>query len=178
LGGAIKPDAMKFDLTLAVVLAFLVPGALLLWTLAPSVTANVVPVLDKSTTTTALAALLCETFVVGVIIDSLRTVSVQPLVTRLARLFDKKGLPSTYISHITPERLPVFEMLVSRSYEYYRLNCNLTVSLIASIAASALTSASRTRLLLLFAALVFALLVSVRSRIDSDAALRQFVASK
>lgn len=170
---------MKFDVTLAVVLAFLVPGGILIWFLPPAMTETigVISVVDGSASALQLAVLLCEAFVAGVIIDSLRTVSLQPVIKIIARKIDKEGLPGDYVSHITATRLPVFEMLIGRSYEYYRLNCNLSVALLAATVLNALTSPFGMRGLVLIVSFALAFVISLRSKLDNDAAIRQFVAS-
>ena len=170
---------MKFEVTLAVLLAFLVPGIVFIWALPPALaeSTGIIPNLGRPTTSTEVLVLLCSALVVGVFLDSIRVITVQPVVAWLARLFGEEGLPRDYISHVTTDRLPVFEMLVSRSYEYYRLNCNLAGGLFFSLFATLCVGDTGRRLFVLSIATVFSLAVSLRAKIDNDAALRHFVDS-
>lgn len=170
---------MKFDVTLAIVLVFLAPGMIVLSASPMHMTEplDALRSLEKIPSASELLVLLSVAFLVGVALDSLRIVTIQPVIKAIAKRLDKAGLPQDYISHITAERLPVFEMLVQRSYEYYRLNCNIALGLlVVTVLHFTVCSYGSRFVIVLFADFLW-LAISVRSKRDSDRAVRNFVQS-
>lgn len=124
---------MRFNMTFAAALVFFVPGAILLTGMClmfPEIGTYIVQfVKNHQTAGILLITVLC--FVSGVLIESLKLITIDILVHCLiAKHLKKKGLSeasSDAISKLTAYNLPVYTLLVDRTYEYYRLNANLTL---------------------------------------------------
>ncbi|MDE0401525.1 MAG: hypothetical protein OXL96_27335 [Candidatus Poribacteria bacterium] len=124
---------MRFNMTFAAVLVFFVPGFLVLTgtcLIFPEMRTSIVSIVkNHETAGTLLITAIC--FVSGVLIESLRLVTIEPLVSYIVEKWKKrKGLAirsSDYVSKLTVDNLEVFTLLVDRTYEYYRLNANVTI---------------------------------------------------
>jgi hypothetical protein len=167
---------MKFDLTLATVLVFLVPGGLLLF----GTPIDYVRLLDrwyivaKPTDATQAGMLLSFIFLAGAVIDSLRTVTVQVIVNWIARRLGL-SLTANFFNYINKDSLEVFTLINDRSNEYLRLNQNVTLALlIVTISQFSQHFLSWTAIIYLIFMLVW-LGISVRSRRDLNIALQGFI---
>lgn len=124
---------MRFNMTFAAVLVFFVPGALILTGICfmlPEIRTSIVSIVkNHETAGTLLITAIC--FVSGVLIESLRLITIDPLVHFIVtKLRERQCLairPSNYVSKLTVDNLAVFTLLVDRTYEYYRLNANVTI---------------------------------------------------
>jgi membrane protein required for beta-lactamase induction len=116
--------------------------------------------------------LLCLVFVAGTVLDMVRTITVQPVVTRIAGCRGAH-MPS-YFKHIDKDSLDIFMLINDKSNEYLRLNQNVALSLLIIFI---LQQAHHIRWQnLLYLALTVAwVVIAVRSRRDLIAALNGFV---
>ena len=120
-------------MTFAAILVFFVPGALVLTGICfmfPEIRTSIVSIVkNHETAGTLLITAIC--FVSGVLIESLRLITIDFLVQFIiTKCGERTGLairPSNYVSKLTVDNLPVFTLLVDRTYEYYRLNANVTI---------------------------------------------------
>jgi len=121
---------VTLELTLYVILAFLVPGVIAGCSLAlfGGEPRKLLLELLRNPSAGRGVLFVAASLAFGVILDSLRTVVVDPL----ARTFGKRALPSDYLSKITKDNLPVFQLFLDRTLEYYRLNANLTFAVAAA----------------------------------------------
>jgi hypothetical protein len=116
---------MKFELTLYVVLVFLVPGfvgtsSIGLWN--GSVLTLLKNTVQAPTTGNAVL-LLGLTFAIGALVDSLRSLFVDPLLDK--RISEK--LNSQWVKKLCKDNIEIFRFLTERTQEYYRLNANTAV---------------------------------------------------
>src|SRR5437899_12018809 len=113
---------MKFDLTLTTILVFLVPGTLVFFGIPGDLgELQSFRTFQKVPSSTELIGTLAMSFFIGALVDSLRVVTVQPLVVRILKLFQHEPPSLDYFKHVTPARLSVFELVVEKAFEYYRL---------------------------------------------------------
>src|SRR5258708_2963201 len=114
---------MKFELTLYVVLVFLVPGVVVTGALALCTGYGELLInrsLEDTTATTGVL-LLVLAFGIGALVDALRAL----MVDRLFNSDDERlKVPAKYIQLLRSDNLEVFRFLVERTQEYYRLNAN------------------------------------------------------
>jgi len=119
---------MKFELTLYTVLVFLVPGSLSVGVLrfwSHAVDELAAGLLSSPTAVNA-ALVTAAAFGLGAMVDSLRTLAIDPLVSWLG----KTGTPPNYLAKLTSVNLPVFEFVLRRTHEYYRFNANTAFALL------------------------------------------------
>lgn len=118
---------MNFELTLYVVLVFLVPGAIALGVIAlwypPA--ANLLSQLVTGPTAGSGLLVLSASFGLGALVDAVRTVLLSPLAESLA----EPKTPERYLAKLNKDTVAVFAFLMERTLEYYRLNANCTVAL-------------------------------------------------
>lgn len=146
---------MRFDISLIQVLAFFIPGAVVLGGLClvcPGIKDSISTLLDPNPTTAGFIHVAGICFVLGVLTDALRLITTQPLVSRIRRKplqeILKSGKPTfrplhsiriekeiktdqpleKYVEKITSDNLPVFTMLIERVQLYYRLHTNLALA--------------------------------------------------
>jgi len=169
-------NPVKFDLTLTTVLVFFVPGGLLLLGVAPEVLISVDRwhIVNKPADITGAGLLLSAIFFCGAVIDSLRTITVQPLVSYYAK--DRcASLPDGYVKYIDEESIVVLQLISDKAFEYLRLNQNITLALfLLFIVNIAYREGGLPYPLAMLLGVVW-LAISVRSRIDLYNALRGFV---
>ena len=166
---------MKFDLTLATVLVFLVPGGLLLLGM-PTEAISAVDrwhIASKPTDVTQAGIVLAAIFFCGSVIDSLRIITVQPLVSYFAK--DRcPALPTDYFKLIDKDSIVVFELINEKAFEYLRLNQNIALALFALFVLWVGHTPNYPCVVALFLSVVW-VGISVRCRIDLYAALDGFV---
>ena len=125
---------MKFDLSVATVLVFFVPGAIFLFG-APVSLGDAVDALRQPSiwgTTSSTLGTFSAVFVLGAFMDSIRTQFVQPLIKWWAEGGDKGvKLKENHLRSLGPAQLELYEMVARRSHEYYRLNANILTALLA-----------------------------------------------
>ncbi len=163
---------MKFELSLYFILVFLVPGciALLAGTVWSSQIANLTTTLMTAPSNSAGALVLALAFAGGAVVDSLRTV----LIDWLAGIFAKHKLPNDYLKKLNKRTLAGYELILQRTYEYYRFNANAFLSTFALLLS--LTIRSPQWSLVFLGALAAALLyASVSSKSASNWALTQLM---
>jgi len=190
---------MKFEIALTTVLAFILPGAIIvigMALIAPHSREFVVPAIEYVGGSKSLVfASMC--LGAGAIIDALRLISTDPLTRfiadRSARSGKKKVRRSDcnrvqqstsfsksvdYRSRITEENLPVFTMLIERTYEYYRFNANSSAALLALVMVRAFNETATDRCLwVLIFFFVIAMWTSVRAWRYTRQAVESFVKS-
>jgi hypothetical protein len=180
---------MKFELTLYAVLVFLVPGSVTVGTLRfwSHAVDMLVANLLTSPTAVAAAVVVAGAFGVGAIIDSLRTLAVDPLVNALVKMLEEKekkrknvasevnkDQARNYLAKLNKDNLPVFEFVLQRTFEYYRFNANTTLALVLlSVSCFWVNVISLVCVASLIGALLF-LWVAVRQRRVSLWAMEQF----
>jgi hypothetical protein len=172
---------MKFDLTLTTVLVFFVPGGLLLLGVPADAISSVDRwhILYRPTSIIDAGSLLSAIFFCGAVIDSVRTITVQPLVTYIA-----KGrcpvLPDGYFKFLDKDSIVVFQFISDKAFEYLRLNQNITLALLLLFIFNVVyqnvvyQNVGMPYFVALALGVVW-LVISVRSRIDLYSALRGFV---
>ncbi len=124
---------MRFNMTFASALVFFVPGALVLAGIClmfPEIRTSIGSIVkNRETAGTLLITAIC--FVSGVLIESLRLITIDFLVRCIVGKWRERKCrairPSDYVSKLTADNLAVFTLLIDRTYEYYRLNANVTI---------------------------------------------------
>lgn len=162
---------MRFDISLIQALVFFIPGAVVLGGLClvcPGIKDSISTLLDPNPTTAGFIHVAGICFVLGVLTDALRLITIQRLVSCICRKplqeilkqfsswirkdevdLPKKfaeseigpdQLPEDYIEKITSDNLPVFTMLIERSQLYYRLHANLALAFLVPLGFQSLAS--------------------------------------
>jgi hypothetical protein len=114
---------MKFELTLYIVLVFLVPGIIVAGAidLCTEDGGRLFLRSFEDPNATSGLALLIVAFGIGALVDALRALL-------LDRCFDSDDpnlkVPAKYLMLLDKDNLDVFRFLVERTQEYYRLNAN------------------------------------------------------
>ena|SRR5438046_1880433 len=99
---------------------------------------NLVANLLTSASVVVAVVVVAGAFGLGAMVDSLRTLAVDPLVDALVKKLENKGKPNSvskgeppnFLKKLNKDNLPVFEFVLQRTFEYYRFNANLTLSLV------------------------------------------------
>ncbi|MDE0553980.1 MAG: hypothetical protein OXI24_07190 [Candidatus Poribacteria bacterium] len=124
---------MPFNAKLTTILVFFVPGIIVVTGIVlifPEIRDSITPSFkEPKTSEILLFAVICS--VVGTLIESLRPITVELIVKNVRAKSKEKTLPSGssgYISKLNADNLPVFTLLVEKTYEYYRLNANVALS--------------------------------------------------
>jgi len=165
---------MNFELSLTIVLVFLVPGSVVLLALvlaSPYASILVTSILNQPSTPSVIL-LLAACFLLGAILDSLRTALLDRGITWLVG-----PPPSGLLRHVTAENLPVFTMLLERTQGYYRLNSNLLLGLLILFGIELLIIGFNWVTLILIVLIAAIAVRSVRARRETFSAMRQFVAT-
>ena len=123
---------MRFDLTLQTILAFFVPGVIVITGVCLVFTGirTFISPLVEEPKTAGIFLIFGICFVIGILVDSLRTITIEKIVTAINRkigMFKVDELPD-YIPKITRENLPVFKMLTDATQTYYRMNANAALA--------------------------------------------------
>jgi hypothetical protein len=137
---------MKFELTLYMVIVFLVPGFIAtgsigLWS------GRVHALIEHSLTAPDAAngiALLVLAFGIGAVIDALRSLFVEKLLD-----VGSTKLSADYLKKLSKDNIEVFQFLVERSHEYYRLNANTALAATVFAVSYAIRQGCNATLLLL-----------------------------
>jgi len=187
---------MNFTLSLVIILGFIVPGTWLL--LAGAVLSSDVQsflrqlLVDPSLARTSFV--LASAFALGALLDSARAVVFDNLLDLYRRLHYalRNGLarrlrrrerhppltpPPDYLAHVNDKSLPVFQMLIDRTQEYYRFNANSCLGIICVLVARwSQGQFGRLGMLLCVLAGLF-YLASFKSRNETFYAMQQFCKS-
>jgi len=117
---------MKVELTLRMLLAFVVPGSIVAGSASLSDVGFAWLSIDAEEAISAVEITIAVAgiFVVGTLVDSVRLVTVQFLVRFVVALLNIPGIPDGYIKKIAPDNIDVFTLITDRTFEYYRLNAN------------------------------------------------------
>jgi len=118
---------MTFQLTVGILLAYIVPGLIVAWGTAhliENASNFFLRFLENPSTGSALAISILI-FAFGAITDSIRALFIDWLLDGL----QKTKPPANYLQKLNKDNLPVFLMLIERTQEYYRLNSNSCLAL-------------------------------------------------
>jgi ABC-type multidrug transport system fused ATPase/permease subunit len=167
---------MKFELTLYVVLVFLVPGLIAASTIAIWSSPVHALILRNLATPDAggAVALLVLAFAVGSLIDALRSLFVQ----RLLDVGATVKLQSNYLQKLNKDNLEVFRFLLERTQVYYRLNANTAVAATAFTISYAIRYSFNPILLLLVGFTTLFWLSARKSRRETIVITNQFAAEE
>jgi hypothetical protein len=170
---------MKFDLTLTTILVFFVPGVVFLAGLPQPILSSIDlwTVWHNPQDATQGVLLLSAVFLCGALIDSARTILIQPLVSRVEKIMYRSSLPKHYFKSINKDSIAVFDIVIQRAYEYLRLNQNLTCALLIITILKIVETFWSTSTLVALIATLFWFYISVRSQRDLNWTLGEFVAA-
>lgn len=169
---------MKFDLTLATILVFIAPGVLMFFGLPFDLGPGFHDLRSFQTlpSSETLLVILIVAFFAGVILDSLRTVTIQLAINRILKIrkFNHEVPSLDYFKRIDEKKLPVFEMIVEKSFAYYRLNANLCCGLLLLSAMRALECGFDRTFLAYFIGFIIWFLIASKSKWDNDKILANY----
>ena len=123
---------MKFEINLYLVLVFIVPGIVILGDVAifySPIDINDLTDPKYGNKLEIILAVIVFSFFFGGLVDSLRSVIIDPIINRIL----KGNLPLDYISKINHKNIEVFKLLTDQTIVYYRYNANLVFSILVSI---------------------------------------------
>ena len=168
---------MKFDLTLTTILVFLVPGTLVFFGMPADLGRELqsLRTFQKLPTATEMIGAFAISFFIGALVDSLRVISVQPIVVRILKLLKHQSPSWAYFKHVTPVRLSVFEVVVEKSFEYYRLNANLCLAFLLTALMHVIAWKLDLRFLFFLGGFAIWLVIAVLSKRDTDKILTAFI---
>ncbi len=167
---------MKFDLTLTTVLVFFVPGGLFLLGV-PFDLLHAVDrwgIVEKPKSLEEAGVLLSAIFFCGAMIDSLRTITIQPVVSYCAK-WRGSVLPDGYFRAINKDSIVVYELISEKSFEYLRLNQNITLALFALCIFRVLDHGKDMMWVCALLSGIVWLAISVNSKMGLDKTLNGFV---
>ena len=129
---------MRFDLTLQTILAFFVPGVIVItgvWLVFPGIRTFISPLVEEPKTA-GIFLILGICFVPGILVDSLRIITIDKLIKVISQKIKMFKMPEFphYIPKITSENLPVFKMLTNATQTYYRMNANVALAFLCIFA--------------------------------------------
>lgn len=164
---------MKFELSLATVLVFLVPGGIVLLDLvvASPVAIQMLRNQLKNLDSVDLLVILISSFLLGALVDMCRPALVDWIVDCLP----PKKARGDYLKDLDKEgRLEVFHTLLDNTQVYYRLNANTLLALILLLVASKIGGCLGSQTVILAVVTGIVAFRTYKSRKETDWTFRQF----